>query len=425
MSINSSKILQRYKNNRSIYGVYNHNLYLNNRNKIFSQYGKGVKIKKINISKQIKDNEFFKTYIGRHINIGNNIYQNLYKYITTPLKISHLDIQTIKYPNTIQFFLGSSISYSGKNISKYMTKKDIEKINNLIKQKNIKLFIHSTYLSQLTKINKIIPITVFNELRSIKLLGGIGVIIHLGSVNITEYSSKGKIKKKLSNKKAENNCVNNVVNIIKMYINKFPNDNNPPKLFLETPSGKGGEICYKIEDLSRIFIKIRKKLPKKYKNMVQICLDTCHIFSAGYDIRNYNNAIKTILKIDKFIGFKNIGIIHLNDSAYEFNSRMDCHVRIGCGFIGNKNYNGNLDGFRMIILIAKKFSIPIILETPSKISCNGDDVSNILLNNDVSNELILINTIDILESKKMIDNDLKKISINNDNDIYYSLINYC
>ena len=123
------------------------------------------------------------------------------------------------------------------------------------------------------------------------------------------------------------------------------------RLLLETTAGQGTGIGHTFEQLAAIMEKIDDK--KK----IGICLDSCHIFAAGYDIRNEKSYQKTTERFDSVIGMKNLYLIHLNDSKKELGSKVDRHEHIGKGFIG-------INAFRYIINDERLQSVPKIIETP-------------------------------------------------------------
>ncbi|UCE08651.1 MAG: deoxyribonuclease IV, partial [bacterium] len=90
---------------------------------------------------------------------------------------------------------------------------------------------------------------------------------------------------------------------------------------------------------------------------VGVCLDTCHIFAAGYDIRDKSSYEKTVEKFDQVIGLEKLQAIHLNDSKKKLGSRVDRHEHIGMGQIG-------LEGFRLIMNDSRFIDVPKVLETP-------------------------------------------------------------
>ena len=92
-------------------------------------------------------------------------------------------------------------------------------------------------------------------------------------------------------------------------------------------------------------------------NRLGICLDTSHIFAAGYDIRTEESYLETIKAFDGIIGIKNLFVIHLNDSKKDLGSRVDRHEHIGEGFIG-------MNMFKLLMNDNRFRDIPKIIETP-------------------------------------------------------------
>ena len=120
-------------------------------------------------------------------------------------------------------------------------------------------------------------------------------------------------------------------------------------VLLETMSGKGTEIGYRFEELKAI----RENV--KYPEKVGICLDTCHVFSAGYDIVNQLDEV--LEEFDEVLGLSLLRAIHLNDSMMLFASRKDRHATIGDGEIG-------LEALLNVLKHPKLQGIPVYLETP-------------------------------------------------------------
>jgi len=123
------------------------------------------------------------------------------------------------------------------------------------------------------------------------------------------------------------------------------------RLLLETTAGQGSSIGHTFEQLATIIEKIHDQ------SRIGICLDTCHIFAAGYDISDKKGYKNTIKDFDDIIGLKNLFVIHLNDTQKACNTRVDRHEHIGDGFIG-------LDAFKLIVNDSRLQNIPKILETP-------------------------------------------------------------
>ncbi len=123
-------------------------------------------------------------------------------------------------------------------------------------------------------------------------------------------------------------------------------------ILLETMSGKGTEVGFAFEQLRDIIDKV------KYSDNIGVCFDTCHTFSAGYNILDdLDNILESF---DKIIGLDKLKMIHLNDSQHSLDSKKDRHARIGEGTLG-------LDGILKFINHKKIKDIPMILETPNEI----------------------------------------------------------
>lgn len=123
-------------------------------------------------------------------------------------------------------------------------------------------------------------------------------------------------------------------------------------ILLETMSGKGSEIGRSFNELKQIIDGV------KYKDKIGVCMDTCHMYSAGYDVKN--NFDKVLDEFDEIIGLNYLYAIHLNDSKMPFNSNKDRHEKLGLGSIG-------IDGIKNIVLNDRIKDIPLYLETPNEL----------------------------------------------------------
>ncbi|RDJ32106.1 MAG: deoxyribonuclease IV [Crenarchaeota archaeon] len=137
---------------------------------------------------------------------------------------------------------------------------------------------------------------------------------------------------------------------------------NDVMILLENTAGQKNSVGSEFEQLAEIFFEL--KPAKRFG----ICIDTCHAFVAGYDLRTEKAVNDTFSKFEKAIGFEHLKILHLNDAKGEIGSRLDRHYHIGLGQIGEK-------GMSAVIKMANKKEIPIILETP--IDDVRDDFENI------------------------------------------------
>ncbi len=132
-------------------------------------------------------------------------------------------------------------------------------------------------------------------------------------------------------------------------------------VLLETMAGKGSEIGGKFEEIKKIIDGI------ELQDKVGVCLDTCHIYDAGYDIVNHLD--KVIGEFDKVIGLNRLKAIHLNDSKNILGSRKDRHEKIGEGTIG-------IEAIQNIVKRKEFCGLPFILETPQEnLSGYKDEIS--------------------------------------------------
>jgi len=140
------------------------------------------------------------------------------------------------------------------------------------------------------------------------------------------------------------------LDLISENINKAIKETEYAILVLETTAGQGSNLGYKFEHMAYIIDKIEDK------SRIGVCIDTAHIFAAGYDIRTKEAYEETMKKFDDIIGFKYLKGMHINDSKAKFASRVDRHHSLGKGEIG-------IDAFKFIMNDKRIDNIPLILET--------------------------------------------------------------
>jgi deoxyribonuclease-4 len=183
-----------------------------------------------------------------------------------------------------------------------------------------------------------------DELDRCEALGILGLIFHPGShVGTGEKEGIKRIAESL-----------NVVHA------------NTPKYrtrsILETTAGQGSAVGYRFEQLSGIIDYVDEK------DRVAVCIDTCHVFAAGYDISTESGWNHTIGSFDDVVGLRRLAAIHVNDSRKALGSRVDRHDHIGKGMIG-------LEGFRMLVNDPRLATVPKILET-EKSEDMHEDIEN-------------------------------------------------
>lgn len=146
--------------------------------------------------------------------------------------------------------------------------------------------------------------------------------------------------------------VDTAIDFITDMLNSILQEKYQTTVLLETMSGKGSEVGSTFEEIRTIIDRVELN----YK--LGVCLDTCHIFSAGYDIVNDLEGV--LEKFDKVIGLERLKAVHLNDSMMPYNSHKDRHEKIGKGTIG-------LDAIINFINHPKLRHLPFYLETPNEL----------------------------------------------------------
>ena len=252
--------------------------------------------------------------IGYHVSIAGGIF-NGFEYAE---KIGC---------TSMQIFLSSPRSWS-------MRKIDIEERNKFIEKSKktdiAPIVVHMPYLPNLASPNNEVYRKSVNVLCSVinecGILGIKYVVAHLGS-ELGEGKEKG---------------IERVVEAI----TKAKDVNNGVYLLLENQAGQKNSVGSKLEDLFRIYENAASK-------ETGFCIDTCHLFAAGYDVRD-----KELIKnLDNVLGIENIKLIHLNDAKHELGSGRDRHECIGLGNIG-------IDGFKEFLSDKRLHTKSFILETP-------------------------------------------------------------
>ena len=233
--------------------------------------------------------------------------------------------------NTFMFYTGAPQNTMRNPLNKELTNKAVE----LMKEKGIdysKVVVHAPYIINLCNEEKLDFSISFltEEVKRVNELGVKYLVLHPGS-HVGLGIEKG------------------IQNIIFGLNQVFKNvDNNQVIILLETMAGKGSEVGSKLEEIKEIINGIEDQ------EHIGVCLDTCHLNDAGYDLTKFNDYLDLF---DKEIGINKIGCIHINDSKNELNAHKDRHENIGFGHIG-------FDTLISIIYNDRLGDIPRILETP-------------------------------------------------------------
>lgn len=200
------------------------------------------------------------------------------------------------------------------------------------------VFIHCSYLINLAALSGIILAKSIDllsyELEIADTIGAEYVVLHTGSASgDDEHKARARA--------------------VKALLKAADSANHKASLILENTAGERGDITSSIAALAEIID--RSQCP----DIAGICIDTCHAFSSGYDMRSAEGVEKLISEIKKYIGLDKLKLIHLNDSKKPLGSRIDRHEHIGKGFIGIK-------GFKNLLSDKRISKVPLILETPKK-----------------------------------------------------------
>ena len=183
-----------------------------------------------------------------------------------------------------------------------------------------------------------------DELQRCDALGLDKLNFHPGS-HLAKLTKKQKEDSALL-EKIENKCLDVIAESINLALDKTQN----VKAVIENTAGQGSNLGYKFEHLAYIIKKIEDK------SRVGVCIDTCHMFTAGYDIRTREAYDKTWNEFGEIVGFEYLSGMHINDSKPPLGSRVDRHESLGKGEIG-------LDAFKFIMNDERMDDIPLILET--------------------------------------------------------------
>jgi len=125
----------------------------------------------------------------------------------------------------------------------------------------------------------------------------------------------------------------------------------PVSVLIENTAGQGSCLGHRFEHLAEILGRIAQNA------RAGVCLDTCHLFAAGYDIRTAGGYRRTLREFNRLVGVDRIRVIHVNDCRKDLGCRVDRHAHIGQGFIG-------LEAFRCLVNDRRFALVPKILETP-------------------------------------------------------------
>lgn len=261
-------------------------------------------------------------YLGAHVSTAGGVQQ-------APLRAKEIQA------NTIQIFTKNNNQWLAK---KPLTEEEITKFSENKKTCGVTVvFSHAGYLINLAAPNpknyQLSLKSFAQEMERAIALDLDFVVLHPGA-HVGIGIRRGIIQ---------------IANSLKRVLEKFPDRRT--WLLLETTAGQGTSVGHRFEELAAI-LDLVNEIPR-----VGICLDTCHVFAAGYDISTKEGYQKMWKEFEATIGFKKLKAIHLNDSKQNLGSRVDRHEHIGKGKIGE-------GGFKRLMQDQRFAQTPMVIETP-------------------------------------------------------------
>ena len=242
----------------------------------------------------------------------------------------------------IQLFTKNANQWKGK----VFEEEEIDRFLSLRKKSSIsKIFAHDSYLINLASGSPTLrtkSINAFvNEMERCRILYIPYIVIHPGA-----HLDIG-----------ENEGIKNIVNSINVILEKT--NGWPVDIALETTAGQGTSIGYRFEHLSHIINGVKEN------DRIKVCLDTCHIFAAGYDISTAKGYDAVMKEFDRIVGIDRLVCFHVNDCKKGLGSRVDRHEHIGKGALGQLP-------FRLLMNDKRFADIPKIIETPKDKDMKND-----------------------------------------------------
>lgn len=264
--------------------------------------------------------------------IGVHIDNNNYDTVLNALKIAH-SIGA----HVLQIYAGSKILTTLRE--KYIfTNSEALSIKKFLKETGMRLYIHTILRINFCKDPKYprykwMIDNITHDMKQCKKIGGSGIVIHCGSY-----------KTKTVNLNYDT-CMIHFKMAIKILLENCKGVN----IIIETPVNRQYSVGGNIQDLYKLY--------SIFKNKINFCIDTQHIFASGYDVKEY------FIEFNKIIGFKNLKLIHLNDSDKEYGSLVNRHISIGKGYLFEKGNAKSLSILKYVLEVSLLNKIDMVMET--------------------------------------------------------------
>jgi deoxyribonuclease-4 len=250
--------------------------------------------------------------------------------------------------SVVQIFTKNQLRWADKHLQQkdITLYRDARENNPEIQQ----VFAHGSYLYNFASPDKILANrsirSIINELNICDKLGLPYLVIHPGS-----HMGAGELS-----------GINEIIGNLNIVLDRY---NGKVLICIETTAGQGNSLGYRFEHIRDIIHGVGDR-------RLGVCLDTCHIFSAGYDIREFSGYQSVIDQFDQTVGLTNLKVLHFNDSKGGLGTRIDRHMHIGQGEIGENCFK--------LFMSAKRFEgIPKVIETPKKEPWGEMDIVNLNL----------------------------------------------
>jgi deoxyribonuclease-4 len=211
-----------------------------------------------------------------------------------------------------------------------------------VMENNLFLVSHATYLiNSATKKDWELKInSALNDLIYAEKMGAVGSVFHVGK-HLKQTVEEG---------------TEIMYEYISEVIEKLQNINSSSIYILETCAACGTELLSDLKDFGTFY----NRFNDKQKENIKICIDTCHVFSAGYSLKSEEDAMNFISIVDQHIGWENVILIHLNDSKKDCGCGVDRHENLCKGCIGKDDESG----LKFFVNYCYENKIAIVLETP-------------------------------------------------------------
>lgn len=282
--------------------------------------------------------------LGAHLSVAGG----LYKAVKSAVDLNMDTVQIFTHSPQNWSVSGSPVGWIPKQISDA----DIRDFRKALDDSTLaRPVAHDSYLINLASSDEVLwekSIAAFQgELLRADALGLLGVVMHPGAA--------------LGNDETE--ALDRIVTALDRI--HVATHGIRPLTLLETTAGQGSSLGHRFEHLAHILTRLRDP------GRAAVCVDTCHIFAAGYSLGSETEYRATFDTFERIVGIRHIRAFHLNDSVKPLGSRVDRHAAIGKGCLG-------LEPFRLLMNDSRFIDIPMYLETP-KGAENGEDLDRINL----------------------------------------------